>query len=323
MNAFFAFLLSNFLITATSIISCISGIVTIAGAVSLRKHTQAENSKDTEKTQGWKKITIAATIVFIITLLVLCLQYIHSLSLEPAKPSGVTSPAISSTSASPTSTPDAMPPTPSPTSLPPTASPVSIASPTTATPAPGTSSLSGNASQSRQDNENGDNIGAIGANTSINADNSAVDIKENTASGIDKAGNASPYTPDTTPSQENLRIAIDYIQETGAYHYEYPDPQNPQINIVIDLEEGMSGTFSYSRPLTAEEEANWYHGGKIYDELGNEVGQDGNWPTFWSNPEGKFAFAFPRNLPAGQYTYELYQYICGQAVSDTVEFTVK
>lgn len=133
------------------------------------------------------------------------------------------------------------------------------------------------------------------------------------------------YVPDASPSppKEDLTITIDYVQETEAYHYEYPDPQNPETTLLIDLGKGMSGTFSYSRSLTAEEETNWYHGGKLYDENGNEVGQEGNWPTFWSNPDGKFAFAFPQNLPAGQYTYELYQYISGRAVSDTVEFVVR
>lgn len=135
--------------------------------------------------------------------------------------------------------------------------------------------------------------------------------------------NIDPSVPDITPSKEHLAISIDSLQETETYHYEYPDPQNPIMTILIDLGKGMSGTFSYSRPLTEEEKTNWYHGGKLYDEYGNEVGQEGNWPTFWSDPDGRFAFAFPMNLSAGRYTYELYQDICGQFVSDTVEFVVK
>lgn len=132
-----------------------------------------------------------------------------------------------------------------------------------------------------------------------------------------------PSKPATIPSTENLTITIDYIQETESYHYEYPNPQNPNSFFLIDLGKGMSGTFSYSRPLNAEEQENWYHGGKLYDQYGDEVGQEDNWPSFWSNSEGKFAFAFPQNLPAGQYTYVLYQSICGQYISDTVDFTVK
>lgn len=135
--------------------------------------------------------------------------------------------------------------------------------------------------------------------------------------------NTKPNVPDITPSKEHLAISIDSLQETETYHYEYPDPQNPARTILIDLGKGMSGTFSYSRPLTEEEKTNWYHGGKLYDEYGNEVGQEGNWPTFWSDPDGRFAFEFPMNLSAGRYTYELYQDICGQIVSDTVEFVVK
>ena len=102
-----------------------------------------------------------------------------------------------------------------------------------------------------------------------------------------------PNVPDITPSKEHLEISIDSLQDTETYHYEYPDPQNPTMTILIDLGKGMSGTFSYSRPLTEEEKTNWYHGGKLYDEYGNEVGQEGNWPTFWSDPDGRFAFEFP------------------------------
>lgn len=183
MNVFFTFLLSNLLTTAASIITCISGIVAIAAAFSFYKQAKTKNSKGTEKAQLWRKITIVAAVIFLITLMVLCLQYNKSTSQKPIESDDVTSPAVSSTLTSPTSTPSAMPSTTPPPSAPPAASPISIAPPTTAAPAPDTSILSENVSHSRQDNENGDNIGDVGINTSINAANSAVDIKENNASG--------------------------------------------------------------------------------------------------------------------------------------------
>lgn len=155
--------------------------------------------------------------------------------------------------------------------------------------------------------------------------NTAVPAGSEVILRIGSSDSPEPYTPDppSVPSDKSpLSLSIDSVENTTSYHYEYPDPQNPNSIILIDLGEGLSGTFSYSRPLTETERANWYHGGKIYDENLIEVGVEGNWPTFWSDPDGMFALEFPKDLPAGRYTYELYQEISGQVVSDTIEFTV-
>ena len=157
------------------------------------------------------------------------------------------------------------------------------------------------------------------------AGNTAVQVGSNIILRVGTSGNSKPNMPDlpSVPSNgERLLLSIDFVEKTDSYHYEYPDPQNPNATILIDFERGLSGTFSYSRPLTDEERANWYHGGKIYDENGIEIGHEGNWPSFWSYPDGKFAVEFPKDFSAGRYTYELYQDISGQMVSDTIEFVI-
>ena len=160
------------------------------------------------------------------------------------------------------------------------------------------------------------------------AGNTAVPVGSDVILRVGISGSSTPDMPDTpelpsAPSDgESLLLSIDFVEETDSYHYEYPDPKNPNTTILIDFERGLSGTFSYSRPLTDVECANWYHGGKIYDENGIEVGSEGNWASFWSYPNGKFAVEFPKDFPAGRYTYELYQDISGQMVSDIIEFVI-
>lgn len=123
--------------------------------------------------------------------------------------------------------------------------------------------------------------------------------------------------------QPLLTINIENIAFfNDGYYYEYANPQNPSENFVVDFDRGIEGTFSYSRELTAEEKENWMHGGKIYDSDGQEIGYSGNYPTFWSNPDGKFAVQFPKDLQPGEYTYELYQFINNQQVSDKVTFVI-
>lgn len=124
--------------------------------------------------------------------------------------------------------------------------------------------------------------------------------------------------------QPLLTISIENIAFfNNGYHYEYANPQNPSETNIIDFDTGISGTFSYSRELTAEEKENWMHGGKIYDSEGNEIGYNGNYPAFWSSPDGKFAVEFPKDLQPGKYVYELYQNINNQQVSDKVTFVVQ
>lgn len=124
-------------------------------------------------------------------------------------------------------------------------------------------------------------------------------------------------------NQLSLSIDVESVEFFYDGYYKYVNPQNPSENYIIDFDTGISGTFSYSRELTAEEIENWMHGGMIYDSDGNEVGYSGNYPLFWSNPDGKFAVQFPKDLQRGTYTYELYQYINNQRVSDTVTFTIQ
>lgn len=139
-----------------------------------------------------------------------------------------------------------------------------------------------------------------------------------------ESGNDIIVIPERSNKQEKLSLTIDSWEafEEG-YHYEFPDPENPDRTVVIDFEAGLSGTYKYSRELSDEERENWFHGGKLYDANGNEIGEEGNYPTFWSSPEGLFAIEFPKGLQSGVYTYELYQNIGGQGVSDTIEFEVK
>ena len=125
-------------------------------------------------------------------------------------------------------------------------------------------------------------------------------------------------------NQLSLSINVESVDIFyDGYYYKYVNPQNPSENYIIDFDTGISGTFSYSRELTEEEIENWMHGGRIYDSDGNEVGYSGNYPCFWSNPNGKFAVQFPEGLQQGKYTYELYQCINNQWVSDTVIFTIQ
>lgn len=107
------------------------------------------------------------------------------------------------------------------------------------------------------------------------------------------------------------------------YYYEYPDTENPESTCFIDFKAGIYGTYEYSRALSEAELANWFHGGKLYDADGNEIGVEGNYPSFWANSNRKFAVEFPEGLSAGTYTYELYQYVDGQYVSDSINFTVE
>lgn len=125
---------------------------------------------------------------------------------------------------------------------------------------------------------------------------------------------------------EPLQLAINIENAAffyDGYHYEYVNPQNLSENYIIDFDTGISGTFSYSRELTAMEIENWMHGGRIYDSDGNEIGYSGNYPAFWSSPDGKFAVQLPKDLQSGEYVYELYQNIDNQVVSDKITFIIQ
>lgn len=125
-------------------------------------------------------------------------------------------------------------------------------------------------------------------------------------------------------TDNNLSLKInEYSVFSDGYYYEYPDTENPESTCFIDFKTGIYGTFEYSRSLSEVELANWFHGGKLYDAAGNEIGVEGNYPSFWANSDGMFAVEFPERLMAGTYTYEIYQYVDGQYVSDAINFTVE
>ena len=177
-------------------------------------------------------------------------------------------------------------------------------------------------------------------NKLLQEENIQLKLGDNEIQVPDTSGNqVSPIKPQDVPPTEQtlpkvdqpsngnnagiLKISINPdIQMHENFYYEYPDPNNPSSNIIINFGKGISGTFSYSRELTTQERIDWSHGGKLYDNNGNEIGQAGNWPSFWSEPDGKFAVEFPQNLPSGHYTYELYQIISEQYVSDQVSFEI-
>lgn len=129
-------------------------------------------------------------------------------------------------------------------------------------------------------------------------------------------------TPEPSNSVDSLTLTIEDWDFTDKFHNEQTIPGEQGTYWITDLGAGISGTFSYSRPLSEQELENWMHGGKLYDANENEVGVEGNYPSFWSNPEGLFAVEFPKDLPHGSYTYELYQFIDGQYISDMITFTV-
>lgn len=129
-------------------------------------------------------------------------------------------------------------------------------------------------------------------------------------------------TSDSSNNIDPLSLKIKDWDFKDKFHNEQAIPGEQDTYWITDLGMGISGAFSYSRPLNEQELENWMHGGKLYDANGNEVGVEGNYPSFWSNPEGLFAVEFPKDLPHGNYTYELYQFIDGQYVSDMITFTV-
>ena len=122
---------------------------------------------------------------------------------------------------------------------------------------------------------------------------------------------------------EPLSIIIDsYEIFYNGFYYQEPEPDDPNSYWFISFDKGVSGTFHYSRPLSQHELSEWGHGGSLYDSNRNEIGQEGNYPHFWSDSDGHFAMQFPKNLKPGTYIYEVYQVIDGNFISTEITFTI-
>ena len=119
-------------------------------------------------------------------------------------------------------------------------------------------------------------------------------------------------------SDNDLSIIIDdYHVFSNGFYYEMPIDEN-QVAFV-DFTEGIAGHFSYSRELTETEIDNWGHGGMIVNEQGQDCSGDG---LFFASIEGVFAMQFPSDLPGGNYSYVLYQYLDNQYCEVRIPFTV-
>lgn len=127
---------------------------------------------------------------------------------------------------------------------------------------------------------------------------------------------ASNIVNSTTATEVDITIDSATVFQDG-FHYEFPDPENAERTVLIDFNKGLSGTFHYSRALSAEEIASVGHGGSLYDENMNEISGG----IYWSDTDGHFAMQFPEELASGTYIYELYQVIDGQFIYSRIKFT--
>ena len=137
--------------------------------------------------------------------------------------------------------------------------------------------------------------------------------------------NETPTIEQNSKVEETLGLSIivdEYEFFYDGYHYEQLDEENEGYYWSIDFDKGIAGKFHYSRPLTDEELRNWGHGGELYDSSGNKVGEENNYPHFWSDPTGHFAMQFPKDLEPGKYTYVFYNVIGLEYVETKIEFTI-
>lgn len=138
------------------------------------------------------------------------------------------------------------------------------------------------------------------------------------SSSTENVGQESASSDVNSTVATELDITIDFatVFQDG-FHYEFPDPENAEQTILIDFSKGLSGTFHYSRALSAEEIVSMGHGGRLYDENMNEISGG----SYWSDTDGHFAMQFPEDLSFGTYVYELYQVIDGRFIYSRVKFT--
>ena len=155
----------------------------------------------------------------------------------------------------------------------------------------------------------------------VDNENGASDATASGVSASSSTGNAGQESASgdvnsTAAAEVDITIDSALVFQEG-FHYEFPDPENAERTVLIDFTRGLSGTFHYSRALSADELASMGHGGKLYDENMNEISGG----QYWSDTEGHFAMQFPEELAPGTYVYELYQVIGNQFINSRVKFS--
>lgn len=166
---------------------------------------------------------------------------------------------------------------------------------------------------------------SIDKQTNPNIDNTTSDKTPSDASPNNNLslGLKQETSPQNNSNGDALSIVIDnYEIFYDGFYYQEPQKDNSNSYGSINFSTGVSGTFHYSRPLTQQELNNWGHGGKLYDSNRNEIGTDGNYPSFWSDEKGHFAMEFPIGLSSGTYIYELYHIINDKLISAEITFTI-
>ena len=112
----------------------------------------------------------------------------------------------------------------------------------------------------------------------------------------------------------------DYSIGTNGFYYEFNVTEDSFSFVELD---GLViwGSFEFSRALTYDEDENLYHSGRLEDQYGNEIEDVSYWAHSENSRYGVFAAEFPKDLPHGNYTYELILDIRGgNSYSSTVSF---
>ena len=149
------------------------------------------------------------------------------------------------------------------------------------------------------------------------SDATASSVPASSSTGNEGQETASNDVNSTVATEVGITIDSATVFQDG-FHYEFPDTENAERTVLIDFNKGLSGTFHYSRALSAEEIASIGHGGSLYDENMNEISGG----IYWSDTDGHFAMQFPEELASGTYIYELYQVIGDQFISSRVKFSL-
>ena len=111
-----------------------------------------------------------------------------------------------------------------------------------------------------------------------------------------------------TANTGSLSISInDCEQFTEGLHFERPDPEDSSIINYYDFKKGVTGSFSFSRELSKEEQANSSFSGSLFDMNGVEYLPNGEYPTIWAEWDEKggfFVVEFPDSTSPGTYICE-------------------